>query len=221
MLKLNSYQIEKREDNMDTNIFLQSLLIVAQCITRLEKYIEKKHVNVSNWVTQVIGNDSISYPFTVFFTLKDNKPKKFDMAKDFAPVKSHRECPGYLNNMKYGKFKNPQLSALSFLGYLICGMYLGKLPAIINSGRGLIAETMIKELNLIDLKVVIHEYSTGGRDVPPHDIDLTFPEIKALLKFFIVRSQRITSLPEKTGADVGNHESGVTSLDGVEIVDVE
>ena len=205
---------------MDTNIFVLSLVAIAQCITTLEMYSDSKGINISNWITQILGNDAISYAFTVFYTLKDNKPHKLDIPKDFSPVKTHRDCGKFFLMLKNSQVKNPEVTVISFLGYVLCGMLLGKTPAIVNSGRGFILDRLFKELNLLDLKLVIHGYSSGGKDVS-HDIDFTYPEIKSLVKFYSVRSGRITSLPKKSTSTLTSDTSGITDVDSLKIVDVD
>jgi len=183
---------------MDTTVWIASFNGIAQVISNLESYANAPGINISNWVTQIIGNAACGYAFTLKATIKGEKPMGIKVAKNYSPVGGHRDCPNYLGLMRSGKFEHPDIELLSMLGYVICGLWLGKPLAIVNSGRGLIIERVIKDLNITDMTVVIHDFSTGGKD-PIHDVDLNFNEIKAKAKVYATRSERIKSLPRRSG----------------------
>lgn len=193
---------------MDNNTFNQTFLGIARIISTLESYKDSKGVNISNWVTQVIGNSPVGYGFTLKVTPKDSKPLGVKVAPNFTPVGGHRDCPNYLGLMRAGKFDNPSTELLSLVGYILSGLLLGKPLAIVNSGRGLILESVIKELNLTDMSLTIHGFSTGGKD-NPHDVDLNFAEIKAISRVYSLRAERIKALPKREGhANVGKVDLG-------------
>lgn len=183
---------------MVDNVYTQAFVGIAQVISSLESFKDLKGVNISNWVTQVIGNSPVGYAFTLRLTPKDSKPLGVKVAKNFSPVGGHRDCPTYLGLMRVGKFENPTVELLSLIGYIMSGLWLGKPLAIVNSGRGLILERVIKELNLTDMSLVIHDFSTGGKDTP-HDVELNFSELKAMAKVYSTRADRIKALPKREG----------------------
>lgn len=188
---------------MEQNLSNQTFLGIAQIISNLESFKDSKGINISNWITQIIGNSPVGYAFTLKLTPKDSKTVGVKVAKNFTPVGGHRDCPNYLGLMRTGKFDNPDTELLSLIGYIASGLWLGKPLAIVNSGRGLILERVIKELNLADMSLTIHDFSTGGKD-NPHDVDLNFSELKALARVYAIRAERIKALPKREGhADVG------------------
>jgi len=180
------------------SIFSACFVAIAQLISLLESFKDEKGVNISNWVTQIIGNSPVGYAFTLKVTPKDGKSIGVKVGANFTPVGGHRDCPNYLGLMRTGKFDNPTQELLCMVGYIACGLWLGKPLAIVNSGRGLILEKVIKELNLTDMNLTIHAFSTGGKD-PAHDVELNFAEIKAQAHVYALRAQRITALPKREG----------------------
>lgn len=202
---------------MEDNLFSQTFVAISQVISNLESYQDKKGVNISNWVTQVIGNSPVGYGFTLRLTPKDSKTLGVKVAANFTPVGGHRDCPNYLGLMRSGKFDNLLVELMSMVGYVVCGLWLGKPLAIVNSGRGLILERVIKELNLTDMSLTIHAFSTGGKDTP-HDVDINFSEIKAIAKVYAIRAERIKALPKREGhANVGKIDLGNRSK--VEVIE--
>jgi hypothetical protein len=188
---------------MDT-IFTTTFKSAAELILKLGRYEQVKHVNIDNWKTQIICNNALSYAFTVKVALKDKKPMSIKVDSNFMPC-PHGDTASttYLGFMKDGNFQHPDTELLTFMGYLLGGILLGKPLAIVNSGRGLLLERIIKDLNLTDFAYILHGFSTGGKDVN-HDVEYTFPEINAIVKAYALRGKRITALQEKSGNSDSN-----------------
>lgn len=183
---------------MDANIFVLTLTAVAQLISTLESFVDSSGVNISNWIVQLIGNSTIDYQLSLTVTLKDNKPVTIKIPSGFMPATTKRDSQSYVGLIRSGKLDKPDIEVYCLIGYFLSSMLLGKTPSIINSGRGLIVERMFKELNIADCNLTIHQYSSGGKD-KPHDLEYNYPELRALVKFFAIRAQRILALDKRSG----------------------
>lgn len=183
---------------MESNIFTQTLNGVAVLVSTLESFEDKSGVNISNWIVQLVGNSSVSYAITLELTCKDSKPVKVKIPKDFMPANSKRDSQSYLGLIRSGNVEKADVETYCLIGYFLSSMVLGKIPAIVNSGRGLIVDRMCKDLNVNDLLLTIHGYSSGGKDTP-HDIVYNYTTIKHLVKFFAERAKSILALDKKTG----------------------
>jgi hypothetical protein len=193
---------------MVDNIYATAFNGMANVISNLESYKDAPGINISNWITQIIGNSPIGYAFTIKLMPKGGKMLGVKIAKNFSPVGGHRDCPNYLGLMRAGKFDKLDVEFASLLGYIIAGLWLGKPLAIVNAGRGLAIEKAIKDLTLTDVSLVIHDFSTGGKD-KPHDVDVNFNEIKSKAHTYALRAERIKALPKREGhAAVGKIDLG-------------
>lgn len=183
---------------MESNIFSLTLIAIAQIISNLESFVDASGVNISNWIVQLMGNSTIDYNLILSLTLKDNKPLTVKIPSGFMPANTKRDSQSYVGMLRAGKLEQADIEISCLLGYFLSGMILGKIPSIVNSGRGLIVERMFKELNVTDCNLTILQYSSGGKD-KPHDLEYNYPELKSLVRFFSIRANKILSLEKKSG----------------------
>jgi len=185
---------------MDTNIFLVILANIASIISTLESYIDSTGVNISNWIVQLVGNSSVEYPLelTVQSKVKDTKPMTIKIKSGFLPSTSKRESANYVGNIRIGNVKNPEIEVYSLLAYICATLLLGKHTSVVNSGRGLILDSMLKSLPCADFTLTIKGYSSGGKD-KAHDVIYSLDDIRLISKFYVARSKRITTLAKKGG----------------------
>lgn len=184
-------------------LFAQTLKLIAQTISVLDGFKPMAGVNISNWDTQIMSNGETHYEIVVTLTLKDSKPMRLTIPKDFKPVtKSPDMTSGYIGDLRNGNISDALKETLTLLGYFTGSLILGKIPSVVNSGRGLLVEKMLKDLNVIDFTLVIKQYTGGGKD-PLHDLTYTYPQLKSLIRFFSIRASEIEKLEKKSG-----HTSG-------------
>lgn len=180
----------------ELNVFVSTLLAIYTVVYSLESYVDCQGINITNWIDQIFGNSGINYPLSMVIKRKDSKPVKLSVDSGFMPVDVKRNSGDYLKNLKSANVENPQNETYLLLGYFLTTLILGKNPSVINSGRGLIVERMLKELTLESFDLTIKGYSSGGKD-KPHDVSYNLDELNALVKFFSVRSKRITTLGKR------------------------
>ena len=184
---------------MDTNIFVQTLNSVAGLVSTLESFVDSSGINISNWIVQLVGNSSIDYQLSLSLTLKDAKPVSIKIPSGFMPATSKRDSQSYVGLLRSGSnIPKPDIESYCLIAYFLGGIILGKTPSVVNAGRGLILDRMFKELNVNDISLTIHQYSSGGKD-KPHNLEYNYPELKSLVKFFSERSKRILALDKKSG----------------------
>jgi hypothetical protein len=182
---------------MDT-IFSAALNGVAQAISTLESFEDSQGINISNWIVQLVGNNTVDYELSLNLKFKDNSEKTVKIPSGFMPANTKRDSQSYIGLIRSGNLENPDIESYCLIGYFLSSMILGKIPSIVNSGRGWIVERMFKELNILDCNFTIHKYSSGGKD-KPHDLEYNYPELKSLVKFFSERAKRILALNKRSG----------------------
>lgn len=181
-------------DNFYPNIFKS----FARIIDSLESKVASPD-NISNWVTQIVGNGLFSHAIELSGKIA-NQTISIEFPADFMPASSKGNSNAYLESARIGDFGDDNLedNCLILLAYCIGWMCLGKPLASVNMGRGLIIRQLLSDLEVDNLSITIKDVSFGG-DQPKRDIGINWSELLALVEFQVIRSNRIALLQERSG----------------------
>ena len=167
----------------------------ARIVDHLESKVTSPD-NISNWITQLVGNGEFSH--AIELTINQTDIVNFDA--DFMPASSKGNSTSYLESARVGNFGEDNLedNCLQLLAYCVGWLCLGKPLAAVNIGRGLVIRQLLSDLAIKDLTIRIKDVSFGG-DQPKRDLEINYTELLAFVEFQCIRSNRIEILPNRSG----------------------
>ena len=179
---------------MATN-FSDTFKAFARIVDHLESKVTSPD-NISNWITQLVGNGEFSHALE----LTINKTDIVNFEANFMPASSKGNSTSYLESARIGDFGEDNLedNCLLLLAYCAGWMCLGKPLAAVNIGRGLVIRQLLSDLAIKDLTIRIKDVSFGG-DQPKRDLEINYTELLAFVEFQCIRSNRIEILPNRSG----------------------
>jgi len=181
-----------------SEIYATCFKAFAHIVDTLESKVASSD-NISNWVTQLVGNGLFTHAMTITGKIA-GQSLEISLPANFMPASSKGNSNAYMESARIADFGNSPIddTALILLAYNIGWLLLGKPMSSVNIGRGLVIDSLFSTLKLTDIQVTIKDVSFGG-DQPKHDVYANQKEILSYVTFESIRSIRLLALPNRSG----------------------
>jgi len=200
---------------------------IASIVDSFEHKIESSD-NISNWITQIYSNEEFEHVVSIK-GLINGYDVDVDTPEKFLPTTLKGNANTYQEMLRQGKFfntvkdkKTGKLETVDFtdddnmdtiitlLSYLIGWLFIGKPLASVNMGRGRLILDLIKNMEVKNMDIIIHNVSMGGSK-PKQNINLNQDEIIAYCSFQNTRAiNRLDKLDNKGNGKNNLHVNPVT-----------
>lgn len=186
------------------NILNASFKACYEIVSTLINKKQDSTLNITNWQTELFSNevyDAKTHNLTLKLTIDGvNVGKKYTDVIMPATSKGDGQAKAYVGNMHNCTFDDKVNETCLLFAYLTAWLFSGKQLAIVNQGRALILNEMIKSLNISFAELTINHLSFGGNpEKTARDYIISFDDMKNLITFQLTRASKLLALGDKTG----------------------